>query len=56
MSYYAYSDFERKNVVFADENPIHNNNNSFFCENPECRAKLILKSRVIFQGKKLFIF
>ncbi len=43
MSYCAYSEFERKNVVFADENP-------------KCKAKLILKSRVIFQGKKLFIF
>ena len=56
MSYYAYSDFKRKNVVFADENPINNNNNSFYCENPECRAKLSLRSRNTFQGKKTFYF
>ena len=56
MSYYAYSDFERKNVVFADENPIHNNNNSFYCENPRCRAKLTFKKPRYFPKKKTFYF
>ena len=44
MAYYAYSDFERKKIVLASSCTIIDKHKEFYCENPECNAKLKLKA------------
>lgn len=45
LSNYAYSDIERKKVVFANSGTIFDKHKEFYCENPECNAILKLKAK-----------
>ena len=44
MSSYAFSDLERKKIIFANQCTINDKYEKFYCENPICNAKLTLRS------------
>lgn len=45
MTYYAYKDINRKQIIYADKHIEQDSKDFFYCPNKYCTARMILKSR-----------